>query len=117
VELNTPFSFERSASTTTSNAAEIIADESRDILRKQIENLRLREKESAEKAEQLRAKEEEDRLQEQQKQREKEKPINMSLQEPHPALLIPGPIEFEDAVLQSMSHYRYGLHHWAIGLL
>ncbi|KAK4549825.1 hypothetical protein LTR36_005126 [Oleoguttula mirabilis] len=29
----------------------------------------------------------------------------MSQQAPHPALLIPGPIEFDDAVLQSMSHY------------
>ncbi|KAE9964262.1 hypothetical protein BLS_008505 [Venturia inaequalis] len=29
----------------------------------------------------------------------------MSNQEPHPALLIPGPIEFDDAVLQAMSHY------------
>ncbi|WPH01066.1 Hypothetical protein R9X50_00390100 [Acrodontium crateriforme] len=30
---------------------------------------------------------------------------NMSAQADHPALLIPGPIEFDDAVLQSMSHY------------
>lgn len=30
----------------------------------------------------------------------------MSNQPSHPALLIPGPIEFDDAVLQSMSHYR-----------
>lgn len=30
----------------------------------------------------------------------------MSSQANHPALLIPGPIEFDDAVLQSMSHYR-----------
>lgn len=29
-----------------------------------------------------------------------------SNQAPHPALLIPGPIEFDDAVLNSMSHYR-----------
>merc|ERR1712093_908920 len=29
----------------------------------------------------------------------------MSNQPNHPALLIPGPIEFDDAVLQSMSHY------------
>jgi alanine-glyoxylate transaminase/serine-glyoxylate transaminase/serine-pyruvate transaminase len=34
-------------------------------------------------------------------------PRNMSTQAAHPALLIPGPIEFDDAVLQSMSHYRY----------
>lgn len=31
---------------------------------------------------------------------------NMSSQPDHPTLLIPGPIEFDDAVLQSMSHYR-----------
>ncbi|ORY64410.1 alanine-glyoxylate aminotransferase [Pseudomassariella vexata] len=31
--------------------------------------------------------------------------INMSSQPEHPALLIPGPIEFDDAVLQSMSHF------------
>jgi hypothetical protein len=30
----------------------------------------------------------------------------MASQPNHPALLIPGPIEFDDAVLQSMSHYR-----------
>jgi len=30
----------------------------------------------------------------------------MSSQPEHPALLIPGPIEFDDAVLQSMSHFR-----------
>jgi alanine-glyoxylate transaminase/serine-glyoxylate transaminase/serine-pyruvate transaminase len=33
----------------------------------------------------------------------------MSSQPNHPALLIPGPIEFDDAVLQSMSHYRYAV--------
>ncbi|KAJ9661866.1 hypothetical protein H2201_006346 [Coniosporium apollinis] len=37
--------------------------------------------------------------------KEQEKPAKMSNQEPHPALLIPGPIEFDDAVLNSMSHY------------
>ena len=30
----------------------------------------------------------------------------MSSQAAHPTLLIPGPIEFDDAVLQSMSHFR-----------
>ena len=30
----------------------------------------------------------------------------MSSQPEHATLLIPGPIEFDDAVLQSMSHYR-----------
>lgn len=34
------------------------------------------------------------------------KQTTMSTQAPHPALLIPGPIEFDDEVLQSMSHYR-----------
>lgn len=29
------------------------------------------------------------------------------VQPEHPTLLIPGPIELDDAVLQSMSHYRY----------
>jgi alanine-glyoxylate transaminase/serine-glyoxylate transaminase/serine-pyruvate transaminase len=29
----------------------------------------------------------------------------MSAQAPHNTLLIPGPIEFDDAVLQSMAHY------------
>ena len=32
-------------------------------------------------------------------------PVKMST--PKPTLLIPGPIEFDDAVLQSMSHFRY----------
>ncbi|EHL03451.1 putative Alanine--glyoxylate aminotransferase 1 [Glarea lozoyensis 74030] len=32
----------------------------------------------------------------------------MSTQPEHPTLLIPGPIEFDDAVLQSMSHYSVG---------
>ena len=32
--------------------------------------------------------------------------VNMSNQAEHPALLIPGPIEFDDAVLQSMGHFR-----------
>lgn len=33
-------------------------------------------------------------------------PAKMSNQPEHPTLLIPGPIEFDDAVLNSMSHYR-----------
>lgn len=37
----------------------------------------------------------------------------MSSQPPHPALLIPGPTEFDDAVLESMSHYRYISSHAA----
>ena len=39
-------------------------------------------------------------------QQQKENPIKMSSQPPHPALMIPGPIELDDAVLQAMSHYR-----------
>ena len=38
-----------------------------------------------------------------------ENSTKMSSQESHPALLIPGPIEFDDAVLQSMSHFRCAL--------
>jgi alanine-glyoxylate transaminase/serine-glyoxylate transaminase/serine-pyruvate transaminase len=34
-------------------------------------------------------------------------PKKMSNQKPHAALLIPGPIEFDDAVLDAMSHHRY----------
>jgi alanine-glyoxylate transaminase/serine-glyoxylate transaminase/serine-pyruvate transaminase len=37
--------------------------------------------------------------------KEAELSTKMSSQPPHPALLIPGPIEFDDAVLQSMGHY------------
>lgn len=36
----------------------------------------------------------------------------MSKQPEHPALLIPGPIEFDDAVLQSMSHFRSAKVPW-----
>jgi len=36
----------------------------------------------------------------------------MSGQPNHPTLLIPGPIEFDDAVLQSMSHHRYERLHY-----
>jgi alanine-glyoxylate transaminase/serine-glyoxylate transaminase/serine-pyruvate transaminase len=38
-------------------------------------------------------------------QSEQQPSPTMSTQAPHPTLLIPGPIEFDDAVLQSMSHY------------
>ena len=34
----------------------------------------------------------------------------MSTQPEHPALLIPGPIEFDDEVLQSMGHFRCALN-------
>jgi alanine-glyoxylate transaminase/serine-glyoxylate transaminase/serine-pyruvate transaminase len=42
----------------------------------------------------------------QERKSEPQLPPIMSSQPEHPALLIPGPIEFDDAVLQSMSHYR-----------
>ena len=35
-----------------------------------------------------------------------EKGNSASSQPEHPALLIPGPVEFDDAVLEAMSHYR-----------
>lgn len=42
----------------------------------------------------------------QEKAKEEKRPAEkMSKQAPHPTLLIPGPIEFDDEVLQSMSHY------------
>ena len=37
--------------------------------------------------------------------------VNMSNQAEHPALMIPGPIEFDDAVLHSMGHFRYAICH------
>ncbi len=40
----------------------------------------------------------------------KEGNSKMANQTDHPTLLIPGPIEFDDAVLKSMSHYRYVWH-------
>lgn len=43
----------------------------------------------------------------QQQQQQRRLSSTMSSQPEHPTLLIPGPIEFDDAVLQSMSHYRY----------
>ncbi|KAF1970455.1 PLP-dependent transferase [Bimuria novae-zelandiae CBS 107.79] len=73
LELNTPFSTERSAH---------FEDDQGNIIKEQIppEPEKVIEK-------------------------EKQVPKKMSSQPPHPALLIPGPIEFDDAVLQSMSHY------------
>lgn len=40
--------------------------------------------------------------------RSKPAAVKMSNQPPHPTLLIPGPIEFDDEVLQAMSHYSEG---------
>jgi hypothetical protein len=90
LELNTPFSVERTSS--PEDHAEIIADESRKILEvQQAEALKEQEKHLKKEIE---------------AQKEKKRPAIMSTQEPHPALLIPGPIEVDDAVLQSMSHFR-----------
>lgn len=78
LELNTPFSTERSAR---------FEDERGNIKRSKPQEKRPPPPPPAKKA-------------------EPEKPKKMSNQKPHPALLIPGPIEFDDAVLDSMSHYR-----------
>ena len=37
---------------------------------------------------------------------QKTTPPSMSTQAPHPAVMIPGPIEYDDDVLKSMSHFR-----------
>ena len=34
-------------------------------------------------------------------------PAEMSTQVKHPTILIPGPVEFDDAVLQAMAHPRF----------
>jgi alanine-glyoxylate transaminase/serine-glyoxylate transaminase/serine-pyruvate transaminase len=81
LELNTPFSTERSA--------HLEDEEGNRIKKKQQEALSTKKKEDVQKV--------------------VEEPKKMSNQAPHPALLIPGPIEFDDAVLQSMSHYRYAM--------
>ena len=36
--------------------------------------------------------------------------VTMSNQAEHPALMIPGPIEFDDVVLQSMGHFRWATY-------
>lgn len=41
-----------------------------------------------------------------QQPKKEETPKMASSQAPHPALMIPGPIEFDDEVLKSMSFYR-----------
>jgi len=73
--LNTPFSTERSAR---------LEDERGNIRRTQSQ---------------------EQRNQQPRNKVETQPPQKMSKQPAHPALLIPGPIEFDDAVLDSMSHY------------
>lgn len=41
-----------------------------------------------------------------QQQQQDKKPSMSSSQAPHPAVMIPGPIEYDDEVLKSMSHFR-----------
>lgn len=72
LELNTPFSTERTAH---------LEDEDGKVLLRKTKELQVEPEAKA--------------------------PAAMSSQPPHAALMIPGPIEFDDAVLQSMSHYRY----------
>jgi hypothetical protein len=76
LELNTPFSTERSAR---------LEDERGNIRRKQPQ---------------------EQKIAQQIEKAAPEAPKKMSKQPNHPALLIPGPIEFDDDVLSSMSHHR-----------
>ena len=87
LELNTPFSTERTARIEDEQGNRILPDK--------VEQAKLKE-----------AKQEFKREVEEVKKLAPEPPKNMSSQAPHPALLIPGPIEFDDAVLSSMSHYR-----------
>lgn len=87
LELNTPFSTERSARTED--------EQGNRILPKKVEEVKLKE-----------AKQEFKKEVEEVQKLAPEPPKKMSSQAPHPALLIPGPIEFDDAVLSSMSHYR-----------
>ncbi|RYN22811.1 hypothetical protein AA0113_g8948 [Alternaria arborescens] len=86
LELNTPFSTERTARIEDEQGNRILPDK--------VEPAKLKE-----------AKQEFKREVEEVKKLAPEPPKNMSSQAPHPALLIPGPIEFDDAVLSSMSHY------------
>lgn len=87
LELNTPFSTERSAH---------LEDDQGKIIRKKKEELKDIDKDPKKEV-QLEAP----------GAKENKTPTKMSAQPPHATLLIPGPIEFDDAVLQSMSHYRY----------
>lgn len=79
VPLNTPYSIERSSSSNPSPWAG--PEQKRDFSQQAVS------------------------LQEEGKRAE---PVKMSSQPPHPTLLIPGPIEFDDEVLQAMSHYSEG---------
>jgi alanine-glyoxylate transaminase/serine-glyoxylate transaminase/serine-pyruvate transaminase len=82
LELNTPFSTERTSHLEDPNGNRIIRNKPQPVSREQPQSQLVNKPKPA-------------------------APRNMSTQAAHPALLIPGPIEFDDAVLQSMSHYRY----------
>jgi alanine-glyoxylate transaminase/serine-glyoxylate transaminase/serine-pyruvate transaminase len=86
LELNTPFSTERTA--------RIEDEQGNRILPKKVEEVKAEVKEVKKEIKEI-------------KKSVPEPPKKMSSQPPHAALLIPGPIEFDDAVLNSMSHYRY----------
>jgi alanine-glyoxylate transaminase/serine-glyoxylate transaminase/serine-pyruvate transaminase len=88
LELNTPFSTERTAQ---------LEDESGNIIKKK-PPIEVTETSPEVKDIQKEVQNEEATVE--------ETPVKMSSQPPHPTLLIPGPIEFDDAVLNSMSHYR-----------
>ncbi|KAI6968059.1 hypothetical protein KC329_g14264, partial [Hortaea werneckii] len=94
VPLNTPFSIERQSSPSDDIEREPLNKKPQEI--KQLTQKRT----FGTQTEAPPAEEQTDESKE-----ETQKPANMSSQAPHPALLIPGPIEFDDAVLQSMSHY------------
>ncbi|KAL6171184.1 hypothetical protein ACJQWK_04122 [Exserohilum turcicum] len=93
LELNTPFSSER--------ITRLEDDHGSRILPKKIAEVRADVKQVQKEVREIRA------IQESHESKNKapEPPAKMSSQAPHPALLIPGPIEFDDAVLNSMSHY------------
>ncbi|KAK3632363.1 hypothetical protein LTR56_016377 [Elasticomyces elasticus] len=89
VPLNTPFSIERDSSPSDDLDWSPISKDARSVptQRQQTRSFSTVEESSLQK-----------------ESPEQPKPT-MSSQPPHPTLLIPGPIEFDDEVLQSMSHY------------
>jgi alanine-glyoxylate transaminase/serine-glyoxylate transaminase/serine-pyruvate transaminase len=97
LELNTPFSTERTARIEDEHGNRILPKKT-DQAKAPVEPVKPIEPVEPVKQEVKEAKEI--------KESAPEPPKIMSSQPPHPALLIPGPIEFDDAVLNSMSHYR-----------
>jgi alanine-glyoxylate transaminase/serine-glyoxylate transaminase/serine-pyruvate transaminase len=97
-ELNTPFSIERSSS--SEDDVEIISDESRTILQQKLTGKKPKEP-SKDPVKDL-VKE----LSKSVPTPEKTPETKMSFQEPHPALLIPGPVEIDDDVAKTMGYHR-----------